>query len=243
MPQVFEHIGQELKDRRIHRGESLSDISKSLRVSEAYLHAIETLNVEALPALGYAIGYARSYGTALGLPGDVVVERFKADLSISKVSVYQGPKQQVKPRRMMLPKGIFSGATVMILAASLVSWFGVQAEDNFEPASTLTAAADIEVRVEAPLPSDMYRLTATEPSWVEIRLHDNSVLLRRILTPGEQWEGAVQAGLKIRARNGHALHLRRGDHDFGPLTDNGQRLEATTFDSLEARLSEKHAAH
>ena len=152
-------------------------------------------------------------------------------------------RDRVKSRRLMLPKGIISGAAVTVLAASLVGWFGVQAEDVVEPISTLTAATDIEVRVEAPLPSDMYRLTAKEPSWVEIRLHDNSVLLRRILTPGERWEGAVQAGLMIRARNGHALHLRRGNHEFGALTDAGKRLEATTFDSLETSLSAKMAKH
>ncbi|MEP6343836.1 MAG: helix-turn-helix domain-containing protein [Maricaulaceae bacterium] len=238
MPHSFAHIGEELKNRRLERGETLSAIAKRLRISVTYLNAIEELDADSFPALSYGIGYARSYANVLGMPADAVVERFKADLSIRKIAAYQGPKQRVKQRRFMLPKGIISGAAVTILAASLVGWFGVHAEDQIEPSSTLTAVADIDVRAEAPLPSDMYRLTAVGPSWVEIRLPDN-VLIRRILTPGERWEGAVQSGLTIMARNGHALHLQRGEHDYGSLTNRSQRLEATSFDALEARLSAK----
>ena len=207
MPHTFAHIGQELKHRRVTRGETLSAMSEKLRISVAYLNAIEQLDADDLPAMGYAVGYARGYGAELGLPGDAVVERFKADLSISRVAAHEGPKQRVKQRRMQLPKGIISGATVTLLAASLVGWFGVHAEDQAEPLSTFTAAADIDVRVETSLPSDMYRLTATGPTWVEITLPDDNILLRRILTPGERWEGAVQSGLTITARNGHALQL------------------------------------
>ena len=241
MPHAFAHIGEELRHRRVTRGASLSSMSETLRVPVTYLNAIEQLDSDNLPAMGYAIGYARSYGAALGLSGDMVIERFKADLSISKIAVHQGPRQRVKGRHMMLPKGILSGAVVTVFAASLVGWFGVHADDQAVPVSNLTVAADLDVRVEAPLPSDMYRLTATGPSWVEIRTRDNDVLLRRIFTPGERWEGAVQSGLSITARNGHALSLQRGDHSFGPLAVGGQRLETISFDALEAILSDKTA--
>ena len=241
MPHAFAHIGEELRHRRVTRGASLSSMSETLRVPVTYLNAIEQLDADTLPATGYAVGYARSYGTELGMSGDVVIERFKADLSISNIAVHKGPRQHVKGRHMMLPKGILSGAAVTIFAASLVGWFGVHADDQAAPLSNLTVAADLDVRAEAQLPSDMYRLTATGPSWVEIRTRDNDVLLRRIFTPGERWEGAVQSGLSISVRNGHVLNLQRGDHTFGPLTVSGQRLDSISFDALEASLSEKTA--
>jgi len=242
VPHAFAHIGQELKYRRETRGESLAHVSNITRIPASYLRAIENLDEANLPAMGYAVGYARAYGKEMGLAGDGVVERFKADLSISHIAAHQGPKRRIKPRPIALPKGVFSGLAVSLFAGSLALWFGVQADDAADAAQTLTASPSYEVREQAALPDDIYRLTALRPSLVEIRDRDGDILIRRILTPGQTWEGAAQAGLAIFARDGSALTLERGTQNFGALTPQGILLDTTEFSTLEVRLSEKIAA-
>lgn len=241
MPHTFIHIGQELKAKREQGGFSLAQMAKTLRISPDFLRAIEQLDADSLPALGYAVGYARSYGKALDFPGDVVVERFKADLSINQIASHHGPKQRIKPRPMSLPKGMFSGIAVSLFAGSLAVWFGVQADDHTNAASATASALSYETRQVPVLPADIYRITATRPSLVEIRNREGDIILRRILTPGQTWQGDAQAGLTLSARNGSALTLERGAANFGPLALQGETLSVTTLLALETKLSEKLA--
>jgi len=242
VPHTFAHIGDELKARREKRGLTLAHMASTLRISTEFLRAIERLDEQSLPAIGYAVGYARAYGIEVGLPGDVVVERFKADLSISQIASHQGPKQRVKPRPMTLPKGMFSGIAVSLFAGSLAVWFGVQADDQADITLASVTAPSYEAREIPALPADIYRLTATRPSLVEIRSRNGDIVLRRILTPGQTWQGDAQAGLTLSARDGSALTLERGAVNFGPLAVKGETLPLTTLSSLETQLSDKVAS-
>ena len=64
---------------REHRGETLSELADGTRVRGAYLAALEQGDRSILPSRPFAIGYVRSYATALGLDGELAVERFKRD--------------------------------------------------------------------------------------------------------------------------------------------------------------------
>ena len=242
MPHTFAHIGQELKHRRDARGESLAHVSNITRIPTAYLHAIERLDRDNLPAMGYAIGYVRAYGKEMGLSGDLVVERFKADLSIKQIAVHQGPKQLIKRRPIALPRGIFSGLAVSLFAGSLAVWFGVQADDSVDGVQYASASTSYERSAETVLGDNVYRLTATRPSFVDIRSPNGEVIIRRIFTPGQTWEGAVQTGMTISARDGYAFTLERGTLNYGPLKPQGQTLPLTEFSVLEALLSDNVAA-
>ncbi len=78
-PTDYDTLGAYLKAVREHRGETLSELADSTRVRGAYLAALEQGDRSILPSRPFAIGYVRSYATALGLDGDLAVERFKRD--------------------------------------------------------------------------------------------------------------------------------------------------------------------
>ena len=245
MRHSFEHIGQELKYRRETRGESLAHVSNTTRIAVSHLHAIERLDKDNLPAMSYALGYLRSYAKEMGLSADAAAKRFKADLAISHIAapaVHEGPKQSIKPRPKALPNGIFSGLAVSLFAGSLALWFGVQADDVAEGSLIVSPAQTYEVREQAVLPVDMYRLTASAPSFVEISGPDGQVLVRRIFTPGQTWEGSADADLTITARNGSALTLERGEQKFGALSQFGSAVDPISLEALEFRLTFKTAA-
>lgn len=237
MPHTFAHIGQELRHRRAERGDSLAHISNTTRIPMAYLNAIEKLDKDNLPSMSYALGYVRTYAKHMGLAGDFAAERFKADLEISHIAVHKGPKKSIKSRPIALPKGIFSGLAVSLFAGSLAMWFGVHADDQAEIGLLVPVEQTYEVRKKAVLPVDIYRITAQGPSLIELRSRDGETILRRILTPGQTWEGPAQAGITLSARNGSALTLERGTENYGPLTQFGAALPQISLSALELRLT------
>ncbi|MBE7217233.1 MAG: helix-turn-helix domain-containing protein [Caulobacteraceae bacterium] len=78
-PNDYDSLGAYLKAVREHRGETLSELAEATRVRGAYLAAIEGGDRAILPSRPFAIGYVRSYAAALGLDGELAVERFKRD--------------------------------------------------------------------------------------------------------------------------------------------------------------------
>ena len=78
-PADHDSFGAYLKAVREHRGETLSELAEATRVRGAYLAAIESGDRAILPSRPFAIGYVRAYAQALGLDGELAVQRFKAE--------------------------------------------------------------------------------------------------------------------------------------------------------------------
>ena len=72
-------VGAQLSAAREARGLSIGEASRLTHIKESHLTAIEALNVEALPARPYAIGFVRSYADFLELDVGPVVTRFKEE--------------------------------------------------------------------------------------------------------------------------------------------------------------------
>jgi len=64
---------------RDHRGLSLAQVAAETRVRRLYLTALEDGEHGPLPSRPFAVGYVRAYARALGLDGDEIVARFRAD--------------------------------------------------------------------------------------------------------------------------------------------------------------------
>lgn len=77
----LETVGQDLRAARIRRGDDLAAVSRSLKIRKDHLDALESDQLDRLPGKTYAIGFVRSYARYLGLDVNVLVERFKAEIS------------------------------------------------------------------------------------------------------------------------------------------------------------------
>jgi cytoskeleton protein RodZ len=76
-------VGALLRATRMRHGLSLNDVAASLRIRRDYLEAIEHGRAEALPAPAYAIGFVRSYASALGLDAEEVARRYRAETGLA----------------------------------------------------------------------------------------------------------------------------------------------------------------
>ena len=72
-------VGAELRAARLRLGWTLEDVAQGLRIRLPFLEAIEEGRIGDLPGAAYAVGFVRTYATALGLDPDEVSRRFRAE--------------------------------------------------------------------------------------------------------------------------------------------------------------------
>jgi cytoskeleton protein RodZ len=72
-------IGAELRQVRERAGWALDDVAAELRIRLPYLQAIERGDLKALPGPAYEVGFIRAYAQVLGLDGDEILRRFRAE--------------------------------------------------------------------------------------------------------------------------------------------------------------------
>ncbi len=113
--------GTELREARERLGWDLAEIASALRIRLPYLQALEDGQLSALPGNTYALGFLRTYATALGLDADELARRFRAEASdVNRRPVLSFPAPV--PER-----GIPTGAAVLIglvfLVIVYVVWF------------------------------------------------------------------------------------------------------------------------
>lgn len=75
----FENVGARLQAVREGRGISLSEAAARTHIRESHLVAIEAVEMKALPARPYALGFVRTYAEYLELDPRSIVEQFKLD--------------------------------------------------------------------------------------------------------------------------------------------------------------------
>ncbi len=115
-------LGEELRDARMALGWTVEDMAASLRIRRVYLTALEQGRVRDLPAPAYALGFVRSYATAVGLDPDEMVRRFR------EVTGSIAPRRsdlvfpEPVPERGMPPGALILTGVVLAVGA-YVAWY------------------------------------------------------------------------------------------------------------------------
>lgn len=146
-------LGDELSEARLALGISVEEMAARLRIRRAHLEALEEGRLRDLPGAAYAVGFVRSYATALGVDPDEMARRFR-DLT--------GPAA-VKPRLVFpepvpdrgMPAGLMIGVGAMIAVGAYVAWFnwaggGSRSVDVVPPVPPRLEAAVEQGRAQLP---------------------------------------------------------------------------------------------
>lgn len=140
----YDGIGVELRAARTRAGVELADVAQKLRISQAYLEAIEEGRFDALPGHVYVFGFLKTYARFLELDEDIVVDRFRTETT--------GPQPEARlafPSAMdrgRLPTGrlLLGGLLVAVLAYA--GWFVFNSDER----STADRVAAIPERLATP---------------------------------------------------------------------------------------------
>lgn len=79
-PARGDSVSVTLRRAREDYGQDVRSIAQVLRIRQAYLEALESGQFDRLPGTTYALGFLRTYAEFLGLDGDEIVDRFKAEV-------------------------------------------------------------------------------------------------------------------------------------------------------------------
>jgi cytoskeleton protein RodZ len=245
-PQEAARVGEELREARNALGVSLEDAATQLRINKRYLQALEEGRVKDLPGAAYAVGFVRSYATALGLDPDEAVRRFRdvSGTAVTKSGELVFPEPV--PRRG-IPTGVLAALGLALAMGGYIAWYqwsgrGERVVDAVPPLPPrLERAADatapretpttpvVEPPAPAPVPvaapppppridPDKPRVVirAKGESWVQIR--DNTA--NRVLT-----DRVLRAGETIEIPNRPGIVLTTGKAENLEILLDGQDVD------------------
>jgi len=221
-----EHFGARLAARRESYGLTQADVSATTNIRADYIAAIEALDQDALPAIGYTLGYVRTYAKALGMDANIAVKNFKADIELSKLPLRDAP-HVIFRRHWRLPRGFISALTVASTAMAIGLWYGSQSVAVATPEPMIDIAPQYTALAPAmpDMQAGLFTLRATSPSWIQIRDAQGTVELSRIFTAGETWQGPTAAGYSVSVRDAGAVELYDGVELIGALGQPGEPRE------------------
>jgi cytoskeleton protein RodZ len=118
-------VGERLKAARDDKGMTLADVAAQTRIPIRHLEHIERGEWDALPAITYSIGFARSYAKAVGLDGNAIGAEVREQLGglprgQAMAPVYYEPADpaRVPPRSL----AIIALVIGVLLVAALLIW-------------------------------------------------------------------------------------------------------------------------
>ena len=125
-------VGAELRAARNRLGWELPDVAATLRIRLPYLQAIEDGRIADLPGNTYAIGFLRTYASALGLDAAEVARRFRAEAQeVDRKTELEFPAPA--PQRGV-PVGAVVLVGLLLTAGAYAAWYRMSGD-------TRTAAA------------------------------------------------------------------------------------------------------
>lgn len=221
-------IGQDLRAAREATGLSLQDVADKLHISAAYLGAIERLDKDALPSLGYVLGFMRSYAKFLGLDVVDAVARYKVDSEIPRDLGMRDAPHFVARRNFRLPKGSVSAIMTLSALAMLATWYGMTSKADAASTAPQINVAATDLGMAAPKPTtgnpELVAIQASAATWVKITDAKGNVVTSRIFVPGELFEASASDDYLITARDAGALSLFRAGDLVGPIGNKGQAI-------------------
>lgn len=158
--------GADLRAARLRLDWPLSDVASSLRIRISHLEALEDGRLDLLPGNAFALGYLRTYANALGLDGDEMVRRFKAEaeeVTQRTELVFPAPV----PERG-LPAGAFALLGLLLVGAAYAGWFRLSGEGKLPAETVAPVPARLAALADQALPGPDGRVEIPAPPREEI---------------------------------------------------------------------------
>ena len=124
----YEGIGVEMRAARIRAGAELSDIAQKLRISQAYLQAIEEGRFDRLPGHVYVFGFLKTYARFLELDEDLVVDRFRTETTGQQHEARLAFPSAMDQGRLPSGRLLLGGLVIAVLAYA--GWFIITSEER-----------------------------------------------------------------------------------------------------------------
>ncbi len=237
-------VGADLRDLRLGRQLSVVQVAEALLLKPEQVAAIEAMDFQALPGLGYALGYVRGYAELVQAPDvEALVDGFRAAWE-----PLQNRKEQTRKtlsREFAVPALVMvcgAAALWLVVWASMHAFAGGPSDDAISPpdaaiqqwATTTPAlpgggAASVEPRT---------LLKALRPVRVELRGADGALVIDRMMRAGEEVSTDGLGRWFLSTPDGGALEAH-GHGLIVPIGENGVKADWWRVPDLAAMAQAK----
>lgn len=226
-------VGERLRVAREAKKLSLDDVARQTRIPVRHLEHIEREEWDALPAITYSVGFARSYANVVDLDGAQIGAEVRQQLGGARpgspaATPYYEPADpaRVPPRSLAIAAAVLA---VLLVIAYLV-WRSSAVDDDSpadvaitqsEESAAANQAAPRPAQPTPPAPSanGPVVLTAAEDVWLRIdQAGGGAPLYMGILKAGQSYQ--VPAGAqspRIRTARANVLRVSVGGAPVPPL--------------------------
>jgi cytoskeleton protein RodZ len=227
-------VGERLRLAREAKGLSLEDVARQTRIPLRHLEHIEREEWDALPAITYSVGFARSYANMIDLDGAQIGAEVRQQLGGARVggtaaTPYYEPADpaRVPPRSIAIAAAVIA----LLLVVGYLVWRSSAVDDDSpadvaitqsdEPAAANAGAPRAgPATVPAPPPTNgPVVLTAAEDVWLRIDQAGGAApLYMGILKAGQSYQ--VPAGAQapqLRTARANVLRVSVGSTQIPPL--------------------------
>lgn len=122
-------VGPTLKAARERMGKSLPECAEQLRIRRPYLEALEEGRTKDLPGGTYAIGFLRTYAEFLGLDGEEMARRYRAegagDFQSRSELIFPSPVSEGR-----IPGGAVIFLGVLLASISYGGWYWLSSRET-----------------------------------------------------------------------------------------------------------------
>ncbi|MEY4890503.1 MAG: hypothetical protein RIQ75_1633 [Pseudomonadota bacterium] len=238
-------VSARLVTARIALGLEASDVAVRTRVTLRHIEALEAGDYSGMPGRPYAIGFARAYARAVGLPDAEIAEAVRAEL--------EGTAPRPEPRILnqfevgdpaKTPSRLL-GWLAFVLVGGLLAMGGIFWRSYYAPAVPLPAlVTDIsspvarpEKRPEPRVSDGPVVFTALEEGiWVKFYDGGGKQLMQKQLAKGETYTVPQDvAGARLWTGRPDALSIMIGGKPVPPLADTERVMKDIPVDSASLR--------
>jgi transcriptional regulator with XRE-family HTH domain len=219
-------LGEQLRRAREAKGLSLDDVAGRTRIPIRHLQNIEREDWDALPAVTYAIGFARSYANAVGMDGAEVGRALREQIGGAPIRA-AAPQYyaQADPARAP-PRSLALIAIVIAVLLGIFYWIWRGTLDDGPdavPPLAVEEGAPAPAPPTAPPPQaaagQPVTLVATGEVWLRINEGPGGPLIfSGSMAAGDRYQLPAATRRPV-IRTGRPQNLRAlaGDRDLGPL--------------------------
>lgn len=220
-------VGERLRAEREKQGLTLEDIATRTRIPTRHLESIEQSEWSRMPAATYAIGFAKSYGVALGMDRVEIGEALREEMGGQpKVTAETQVFEPADPARVM-PKWLVIAAVLAALAVVGTLLFmrnralsgddqpvAAAAANDGVVASAPDAAAAAPAPVAPVAASGPVSIIANEPVWIQVYERGGATLKSGELRAGERYDVPADAKAPmLKTGKAEALRIAVGTAD------------------------------
>ncbi|MET1110051.1 MAG: helix-turn-helix domain-containing protein [Allosphingosinicella sp.] len=226
-------VGERLRIAREAKKLSLDDVARQTRIPVRHLEHIEKEEWDALPAITYSVGFARSYANVVDLDGAQIGAEVRQQLGgVRPGNPAAAPYYEPADPARVPPRSLAIAAAVLaiLLVVAYLGWRSSAVDDDSPADVAITQSDEPAANVAAPRPaqpagpapaaaSGPVVLTAAEDVWLRIdQAGGGAPLYMGILKAGQSYQ--VPAGAqapRIRTARANVLKVSVGGAQVPPL--------------------------